>query len=292
MYIKYGVIAFLVIGVVFLVFFLFWRSGTIDYWNHKQEREKPRKYYASVLTQVKDEGMVIEEFIQHHLEQGIDHLYVIDNGSTDNTSEVLSKYAQQGVVSVINRPKKRSQKKNLRQVYNQIRFDTKWLLVVDADEYVFGVQKKLVDVLRDLQANNTNYIDISWTMFGGNGYEKQPNGIREHFVKRWPNNPDGMGKSVFQTDFVFLCGVHKSYYNWRKTNKLVLPENSDLIRIHHYCIMSKEYFQKVKMSRGDAIMRKNPRDWNYYQGYDSPAIVEDTVLCDIATNGYTEENNK
>ena len=48
------------------------------------------KYYLSVCVCIKNEGIYINEFIQHYMNQGVDHFYIINNNSDDNINEMVS----------------------------------------------------------------------------------------------------------------------------------------------------------------------------------------------------------
>jgi hypothetical protein len=56
--------------------------------------------------------------------------------------------------------------------------------------------------------------------------------------------------------------------------------DNGLLQINHYPLQSREYFEDVKMRRGDAV---NPaldqvRNWDYFETYDRPCVVEDLTL--------------
>ena len=40
----------------------------------------------------KNEGMIIEEWINHYINEGVEHFYLIDNGSTDDYELTIDKY--------------------------------------------------------------------------------------------------------------------------------------------------------------------------------------------------------
>ena len=57
----------------------------------------------------------------------------------------------------------------------------------------------------------------------------------------------------------------------------------DRIRIHHYRVQSREFFEKVKMARGDASSPKKDsiRTWAYFDSYAKAATLEDRTLADL-----------
>ena len=42
--------------------------------------------------------------------------------------------------------------------------------------------------------------------------------------------------------------------------------------------MSKEYFEKIKMTRGSADIATNPRDWNYFKERDFKEELDDELV--------------
>ena len=56
-------------------------------------------YFLSVLSIFKNEIMNLKVWIEHYLWQGVDHFYLIDNGSTDNPLHILQEYINKGIVS-------------------------------------------------------------------------------------------------------------------------------------------------------------------------------------------------
>ena len=58
---------------------------------------------------------------------------------------------------------------------------------------------------------------------------------------------------------------------------------NDMLRLNHYRIQSKEYFEKVKMDRGDvARADRNYRTWDYFHHWNArSSSIEDRELCTI-----------
>ena len=53
---------------------------------------------------IRDEGDVLESNLRFHHALGVDHFVVTDNGSTDATVDILGRYAEAGLATVIEAP--------------------------------------------------------------------------------------------------------------------------------------------------------------------------------------------
>jgi len=91
--------------------------------------------FLSILATFKNEESILKEWIDHHLQQGFDHLYLINNGSTDNFLDVLSPYIANKLVTLYNLPQPYNRVNNYNYVFNIIKENTEWLAVCDVDDY-------------------------------------------------------------------------------------------------------------------------------------------------------------
>ncbi len=107
------------------------------------------KYFLSVCTCIKNEKKYIDSFIEHYLQEGVNHIYIINNGSTDNIEEYIDchKFSQHITLINDNRDMKvltdNSGPEGHRallndNLYDLIRKETQWAAIVDADEYIYG----------------------------------------------------------------------------------------------------------------------------------------------------------
>lgn len=101
------------------------------------------------LILARNEEDIIGECISHHIQQGISQFIVTDNASTDKTREIAASFKE--VVKIIDEPS---------LTYNQDQWATRmarmayeynpdWLVVIDADEFWFDLEK-LDDVPQDV----------------------------------------------------------------------------------------------------------------------------------------------
>jgi hypothetical protein len=244
------------------------------------------KFYLSVLAQFKNETLNLKLWLDHHIWQGVQHFYLIDNGSTDNPLSILQDYINKGYISYFYRPNKYSQIENYRDIFAKyIWHNSYWLAVIDLDEFLFGVDQKLVKKIKHLEYYNVIY--CNWFVYGTSGCIKHPTDIRSSNIHRMPNMDPVNTKYIVKTNAI----IHPSqiWIHWLlipgtnkpiKSGKKVRVANQ-LIRLNHYVCQSLEFFQKVKSTRGDAINPGNKWTVAFFNAHNDPATLIDETLKNI-----------
>ena len=97
-------------------------------------------HYLSIGCIIKNEGRYLREWIEYHLWAGVEHFYIYDNGSTDNTKEVLAPYILSGKVTyhyfVADREEGDQQRRAYNDAISRYKRCTRWLALIDADEFL------------------------------------------------------------------------------------------------------------------------------------------------------------
>lgn len=70
----------------------------LDILMKRNVNRKEFKYQLSITCIAKNEGKYIKEWVEYHLAQGVDCIYLYDNDSTDNMKAVLEPYILNGKV--------------------------------------------------------------------------------------------------------------------------------------------------------------------------------------------------
>ena len=241
----YAVVAFsLVIAFTTLLQLLNWQE-------RKTLRFVPRGCTRPgfvVVAIFKDEAFTIAEWMSHYRWQGAKHFFLIDNGSSDDWMNELGAL---GDVTVTTRPEKYKQTEHYDSYLPVLRKEhmCDWALVVDIDEYLYA--KPPTSNLAEFFAlvpSDVKEVVVQWTMFGSSGLSLQPESVRCSFTWRGDVAGSHLTKSAIRVSRLDQFGVHSHGEN------ILSPDNLwpiDSLQLNHYSIQSREYFEKVKMNRGD-----------------------------------------
>jgi glycosyltransferase involved in cell wall biosynthesis len=251
------------------------------FWPRKARHREP----FCVLVIAKNEGMVIEEWIDHYLWQGASHIYLIDNGSTDDTHERARPWIEKGVVIYEHRPEPHRQRFHYWDVIlkHRIRQKYEWLLVADADEFWFCRDgRPLVEWIGRLsQDDSFDLVYVRPIFFGSSGHRRQPASVRTSFTWRYATFHDyRITRYLVRPDKLWSrrsLGVHR--IKGIKSTRVMALE--DIFQVNHYTIMSLEYYTNIKLTRGDAFYETNARSLDIFHGIDASCTVEDRLLHDL-----------
>ena len=104
-----------------------------------------------IVTCCRDEVDVIETFVNFYLKMGFDHIYIVDNGSTDGTLDVIKSLIARGKPVTLKEDGRRGYEKYLTEHYHDAARDrdARWVFFIDSDEFILFEQgvKKYLDSL-------------------------------------------------------------------------------------------------------------------------------------------------
>ena len=92
---------------------------------------------------VRDEGDIIDDMLRFHLEIGVDHILVTDNGSLDRTRDILQGYSNLGVLSLLDQPAFDHSQYRWSTIMAEIahrELHAGWVIHADADEFFWHPQ--------------------------------------------------------------------------------------------------------------------------------------------------------
>lgn len=260
-------------------------------------------YFLSIGAIFKNESNGLEEWLLNHLNEGVEHFYLINNGSTDNFMPIIEKYNK--YITLFDDNLRHSQIQLYNKYFMPIKKYSKWFMIIDLDEFVYSRKNynKIADYLKTVD-KNISKIALFWKMYGSSGYVEQPNSIIHSFVNR--HNILNIGftlKQIVRSSHVIKFSIHDhSVYNERmyigSNNRLVsirnreylLSENdsktclsNSALHLNHYAIQSYDWFKNVKMSRGDvnSSIHENVRNDEYFKKYDTNHIYDNELSLKI-----------
>jgi len=197
--------------------------------------------YASLCCIIRNEARYLEEWIEYSRMIGVEHFYLYDHASSDNTSAVLSGYISAGIVTLHQwefpgYPQREAHS----HCTHRYAHATTWLGLMDVDEFIVPVRAQTLVPLLHFFDQEPIVLRLQAAMFGTSGHVLRPVGlVVENYVMRnvstqWPINPQhkvwfrpGSGlimlPSIHAVD-VFSDGVthldvheHDAYYNHYRT---------------------------------------------------------------------------
>ena len=236
----------------------------------------------------KNESIILKEWLDHYIREGVQKFYLINNGSTDNYNSILQNYNN---VLLVNDSTKHNQTELYNKYFYEVcKLECKWIIICDLDEFIYSRRgyNKTSDYLNSLN-ESIGQIKIPWKMFGSNKIIKQPKSVIYGFNKRQLYKQDKkiLCKSIVNMNYCNRFDIHESHIDNKDNN--ILPNNSkDIDNIYgnciiseqmlkncylhcnHYQLQSKEWFLNVKCTRGaaDQLINENVRDIGYFNMVD------------------------
>ena len=249
-----------------------------------------------IMAIFKNESMILKEWIDHYKWQGADVIVMLNNDSTDDWQSITKNY--EGFVTVKDVPGKHVQM----HAYNTAGLPflkeqgVDVMVVTDLDEYYFGKDGRLLkDYIQEIftKPNRPAGFTCGWSMFGSNGHVSQPPSVREGFTMRWQENAEPengiSGKTTMLISELKDGRLSCQHIPALNGERISCPEG---LQINHYPIMSKEYYDKVKKTRGDVYTKNHnsARDDDYFNRYDNNKVEDKNLANQVIS--YNKASKK
>lgn len=221
----------------------------------------------AVCTIVKNEGLYIEEWLEFHLLQGVEHFFIYDNESSDGLPTILAPYIRAELVTYKLWPGTAQQMKTFAHCIENYRDFAKWMAFIDVDEFLYtdGSAGSVMDFLSMVAAPG---LAVRWYLFGSSGeLVYRPELVIRRFTHRCPT-PNKHVKSIVQPAEVERVGNDPHYFYFKNggravdENGVMLPEiysvmeggTAEKIAVNHYYTKSLEEamirWKEVRVSSG------------------------------------------
>jgi len=174
--------------------------------------QKP-KYFLTMAACMYNEGKYIEEWLAYHIVQGVEHFYLNNDGSTDDTNERLKPFIKKGYVILFEglRAKGIAQCEFYDLIIHEKKHEAEWCCFFDIDEFFQG-EKKLKKFLLDIDSTISG-IELSWKLYGDSFLEKEDGRlVIERFI--WHGT-----KEVERTKLIkSICRLRNTQKSWSNNN--------------------------------------------------------------------------
>jgi hypothetical protein len=216
-------------------------------------------YFLAVGAIFKNESHCLKEWLEHYLSRGVEHFYLINDKSTDNFTSILQPYIEKGLVTLFhsNCNNYIGRQRDLYNTFILPRLDEmKWLLMVDLDEFVWSPKGTNFIELLEKYFNHIAQIQINHTYFGSNGHISQPESLVKGFTRRsnqLPSESQGF-KYFINTNYKFssLNVHHADHVDAQDKEERFKMFSQDWWRLNHYSCQSRDFWNTIKCTRGDA----------------------------------------
>lgn len=246
-------------------------------------------YYLTVCAVVKDEALYLEEWIEFHLLQGVEHFFLYENCSNDNTVKILKNYERAGLVTWKTLDANPCQFVAYKDALGVHGNKTKWMAFLDCDEFLFHSQGLLSDKLKGYE--QFPGVAARWILFGSNGEEEYREELVINRFTTRAARPDKHVKTILQPARTKSVGknphcfyldapcVDENRKRLPKEYGVMYGRTANLFRIHHYHTKSKaEYMARKKNpDPGTGIVQPQKRVEEMFHAHDVGEIVDRTL---------------
>lgn len=230
----------------------------------------------------------LSEWIDYHLDIGVDQIVLYDNNEKPILHEYLSSYIEKGGVEVYNWSTYQSTGRQTRSqadclIRHKYHFD--WIGLIDTDEFV---------VLLDDDTNIKNYLNqplykmydaiaLSWLMFGSNNHKQKQKSVIDSYTQSCPQSASNSHIKCFvrPKGFIRMMTPHGAITKKGTVNvdgellknifgaRIKMPEEESHViidrkmRINHYYTKSLEDWQNKKKRGGGEKADRVYKDYSY-----------------------------
>ena len=235
---------------------------------------------SCILTIIKNEHEYLDEWIRHHLNIGIEHIFIFEDIDSESHKNITDKYKQvslqnildvftenekEQIISVKNDHNKITQFNYIRKGLSYIkkRYDYDWCFVIDADEYIALEKDNLQNIL-SLYKEHDAFV-MQWECYGANGLIYKPDykqkGLQDTYTKKIegcvPDKYVNLNKTCYNLRTYkesFFSTPHWPTHSckWCRTDlsRKRLTPIYDNIYIKHYITKSWEEYLWKRQTRG------------------------------------------
>ena len=143
----------------------------------------------SITAIFRNEGRYIEEWLCCHKLHGVEHFYLYDNESTDNTAQLLKPYLDAGLVTLVSWPGEQVQLSAYDHAVSHYKNETDYMAFLDIDEFLVPLleEESLPDIVAGIISDHETRpfrlsvkvggIGVCWRMYGTSHHKTSPGNL-------------------------------------------------------------------------------------------------------------------
>jgi hypothetical protein len=216
---------------------------------------------------MKNECPYILEWVAFHRIIGFSEIFVYDNDSTDNTSDLLTRLESANIVKSIAWPSVAGvppQRAAYADVLPRVR--SEWVCFIDADEFINLKLDETIGAFLQRFPAGASAIAMNWRVFGSNGLSTfEPGLVTGRFTRgsRRDAPVNRHCKTIARAEDIEEMHIHRCFLRHGsyvdeagqsveiQRMGLTASTHTDIVQINHYVVKSPEEFA-LKQQRGNA----------------------------------------
>ena len=231
------------------------------------------RYNLCISAIFQDEAPYLKEWIDWHLGKGVDHFYLYNNNSHDDYLSVLKPYIKNKTVELIQWNSYQNendfhhfcfevQTGAYNNALQRSKGKSKWLAIIDCDEYIVPVCEKSIPDILEKHFANVSGLCVNWQCYGTSHIWQVPQGqmLKNLTWKSRVDHPKNLYyKSIVQSLHVknctnpHLCNYLKGHWHINTNRETFEIQTTgvfvDKIKINHYWSKDEKFLTEVKIPR-------------------------------------------
>lgn len=273
-------------------------------------------YELSIATIFQNDGPYLKEWIEYHRMVGVEHFWLYNDSSTDGWKEELQPYIKDGIVEVVDWPSGGflkhidNQRKAMKDALYKSRGITKWLALLDTDEFLLPAIESTVTKCLDEHFTNASGVYINWHHFGTGGiYLKKGESLLFNLIacSSKYHSQNAIGKSIVRPERTkpdqiwnvhhFVLEPDAKYYNGDGDLlnfvgldlKLDGQLHDKFICLNHYTMRDEWFFHNIRLVRAKGIGIQEWLVWEHYHAFNEE---KDEAIINFILREHSDMWNK
>jgi Glycosyl transferase family 2 len=211
------------------------------------------RHHLAAMIRVKDEARFLPEWLAHHLNLGVEHVYIYDNNSTDDIASVVAPFLERDLATCVPWPNVPASPSCHIDFLDRFGPRCDWVAFFDADEFL--VERTPGDLADVLASTSAPAIAVNWRYFGSAGHETIPRGLVTQRFDRADATSDHHIKVIARPAAVHRYrNSHNFYFHGgrlarttdgrRVFGSFVRPPAAPRLELRHYVYRSREDYER------------------------------------------------